>query len=70
MLPVFAAIAPDDCDIVINEEHSEFRWVAFSEAVALVTNGNQRVMLRRVFSEFLEAGTDLWNEIDLSSAAQ
>ena len=37
VIPVFLAFAPEDCDVALNpEEHSEFRWVPFNEAMDIL----------------------------------
>lgn len=52
MLPVFVAYVSDDADVVLNEEHSEFRWVSFDEGQTMVPFAGQRNVLRHVEQEF------------------
>ncbi|MHC2419929.1 hypothetical protein ACVMB2_003839 [Sinorhizobium meliloti] len=40
--------------MIINHEHSEFRWGSFGEALTVVPFAGQRHVLRRVKAEFVE----------------
>lgn len=40
--------------VIINHEHSEFRWGSFEEALTMVPCAEQRHVLRRVKVEFVE----------------
>jgi dihydroneopterin triphosphate diphosphatase len=35
-VPVFAAIVSEDAEVTLSEEHSEFRWVSFDEAIKIL----------------------------------
>lgn len=52
ILPVFVAIVREDSQVVINHEHSAFRWVSFDQAFEMVSFAGQRNMLRHVQTEF------------------
>lgn len=52
--PVFVAFIDAAAKVVLNHEHSEFRWVSFDEAVDMVAFGGQRRVLRWVEQEFIE----------------
>ncbi|TNC68018.1 NUDIX hydrolase [Rubellimicrobium roseum] len=52
LLPVFVAIVAPDGPVVLNHEHSEFRWLGFEDAAALVPFSGQRRVLRHVEREF------------------
>lgn len=54
MSPVFVGFVDPDAVVVINEEHSEFRWVSFDEAIVMVPFAGQRRVLRHVEAEFVE----------------
>ncbi|MEQ8862757.1 MAG: NUDIX domain-containing protein [Thalassobaculum sp.] len=53
MLPVFVCIA-HVADVVLNHEHSEFRWVDFDGALAMVPFAGQRHVLRHIRTEFVD----------------
>lgn len=53
MLPVFVGFVDADASVVINEEHSEFRWVSFGDAATMVPFAGQRNVLRHVELEFV-----------------
>lgn len=53
MLPVFVGIVDPESGVVLNEEHSAFRWVSFADALTMVPFSGQRHMLRHVEAEFV-----------------
>lgn len=53
MAPVFVAIIDRDQKVSLNHEHSEYRWVAFNEAIEMVAFGGQRRILRWIEDEFI-----------------
>jgi dihydroneopterin triphosphate diphosphatase len=53
MLPVFVGFVDTDAAVVINHEHSEFRWVSFEAALAMVPFAGQRHVLKHVEAEFV-----------------
>tara|TARA_E500000318_G_scaffold55810_2_gene51860 strand:- start:12 stop:377 length:366 start_codon:yes stop_codon:yes gene_type:complete len=54
LAPVFIAFIDPAHRVVLNHEHSEYRWVGFDEAVEMVAFGGQRRVLRWVEDEFVE----------------
>lgn len=52
--PVFVAFIDNTAEVLLNHEHSEFRWVSFEEAAELVAFGGQRRVLRWIEDEFIE----------------
>lgn len=54
LLPVFVGFVDAEARVVINHEHSDFRWVTFDEALAMVPFAGQRYVLRHVWAEFVE----------------
>lgn len=54
LLPVFVGFVGVDATVVINHEHSDFRWVSFDEALGMVPFAGQRHVLRHVRAEFAE----------------
>ncbi|ARM92526.1 NUDIX hydrolase domain-containing protein (plasmid) [Rhizobium sp. CIAT894] len=53
MLPVFVGVVNAEQAVVLNDEHSEFQWVSFAEAVEMVPFAGQRHVLRHVEAEFV-----------------
>lgn len=54
MAPVFVAFIHCDAEVILNEEHSEYRWVSFVEAIDMVAFGEQRKVLRWIEEEFIQ----------------
>jgi dATP pyrophosphohydrolase len=54
LAPVFVAIIDGVAEVVLNHEHSEYRWVSFDEAIDLVAFGGQRRVLRWIREEFVQ----------------
>jgi dihydroneopterin triphosphate diphosphatase len=44
--PVFVGFVEDNQEVILNDEHSDFKWLSFSEAIAAVTlPGNDEVLM-------------------------
>jgi len=65
--PVFVAFVDEDAEVVLNEEHSEYRWVSFEEAIEMVSFGGQRRVLRWIEDEFVRRVPAEYLRIELSS---
>ena len=65
MVPIFG-IEVENSEVQLSEEHSEYKWVSFEEAVALLTWKGQKEGLRTVHDEIM-SGDDRtkWSEIKL-----
>ena len=50
--PVFVGYVSEPAEVVLNFEHSAFRWVPFDEAVEMVPYGGQRRALRQIEAEY------------------
>jgi len=63
MVPIFG-IEVENSDVRLSEEHSEYKWVSFDEALALLTWKGQKEGLRTVHDE-ITSGDDRtkWSEI-------
>ncbi|MFN3663204.1 NUDIX hydrolase [Yoonia sp.] len=53
ILPVFVATIDPVSLVQLNSEHSEYRWVSFTDADRMVPFAGQRKVLRHVETEFL-----------------
>ncbi|WP_139812127.1 NUDIX hydrolase, partial [Ensifer aridi] len=54
LLPVFVGFVESQAAVVINHEHSEYRWMSFEEALTMVPFAGQRHVLRHVKGEFVD----------------
>ncbi|MEM9105270.1 MAG: NUDIX domain-containing protein [Pseudomonadota bacterium] len=54
MAPVFVAFVDPKAAVVLNHEHSAFRWFGLEEAVETVSFGGQRKALRWIEEEFVQ----------------
>lgn len=54
LAPVFVGYVDATAEVVLNEEHSEFCWTSFSNAVDMVPFAGQRHVLRHVEAEFVQ----------------
>ena len=52
VVPVFVGFVDAQAAVIINDEHSEFRWVSFEAALGMVPFAGQRHVLRHVEAEF------------------
>lgn len=53
ILPVFVGFVDSGADVVLNDEHSEYRWVSFDDARAMVPFAGQRHVLTHIEAEFV-----------------
>lgn len=65
MVPIFG-IEVENSEVQLSEEHSEYKWVSFEEALILLTWKGQKEGLRTVHDEIM-SGDDRtkWSEIKL-----
>lgn len=54
LLPVFVGYARPEDPVTLNDEHSEYRWVSFQQAIGMIPFSGQRKMLRDIRSEFVK----------------
>lgn len=54
LMPVFVAYVSEAAKVVLNEEHSEFRWASLKEAQAALPFPGQRRILAQVWEDFVE----------------
>lgn len=53
MAPVFVGFVEAEAQVVLNEEHSEFRWSSMASAMEMVPFPGQRHVLRHVEAEYV-----------------
>jgi dATP pyrophosphohydrolase len=54
MAPVFVGFVDTRAQVVLNEEHSEFRWTSLATAMDMVPFAGQRSVLKHVDAEFVQ----------------
>ena len=54
LVPVFVACINENDPVILNHEHSDFRWVPFVRAGDMVPFAGQRHVLRHVEEEFIK----------------
>jgi dATP pyrophosphohydrolase len=65
MVPVFG-IEVENSDVQLSDEHSEYKWVSFEEALTLLTWKGQKEGLRTVHDEIISNDNrSKWSEIKL-----
>ncbi len=65
MVPVFG-IEVENSDVQLSDEHSEYKWVSFEEALTLLTWKGQKEGLRIVHDEIIcNDNRTKWSEIKL-----
>ncbi len=65
MVPIFG-IEVEDSEVQLSEEHIEYKWVSFEEALTLLTWKGQKEGLRTVHDEITsDDGRTKWSEIKL-----
>ena len=62
--PVFVAYISDNAAVTLNEEHSDFGWFTFEEAILKVPFTGQRRILRHIQEEFVQRQPVDWLLID------
>ena len=66
LMPVFVGFLDTPQLVILNHEHSEYRWMTFAEADAVLPFAIQRAMLQHVFKQFIERQPSKWLLIDTS----
>ncbi len=60
LVPAFVAMVADDAAVGLNEEHRQFVWLDFDEAIARLPFGGQRELFAEVRREFVERTPSPW----------
>lgn len=67
MIPIFG-IEVEDEDVFLSEEHCDYQWVTFDEAIKLLTWKGQKEGLKAVRDEIVSNDNrSIWSEIKLRS---
>lgn len=54
LMPVFVAYVAETAQVVLNDEHSEFKWMSLAEAEAVLPFPGQRRILAQIWEDFVE----------------
>ena len=54
LIPVFVVMCPPEQEVVLNEEHTEYKWCSLEEALELAPFPNQHAVFKHVWSYFVE----------------
>lgn len=63
IVPAFVAFVDENQKIILNEEHTEYKWVTFSEAISIVTFNCQKKLLETVYEGFIIKQPSKWLKI-------
>jgi dATP pyrophosphohydrolase len=67
LVPVFVGFIDPMRVVVLDDEHSEYRWMTFSEAQAVVPAPGQRAMIEHVRQEFVARRPTEWLRIETTA---
>ncbi|PMJ88714.1 NUDIX domain-containing protein [Vibrio sp. 10N.261.55.A7] len=54
LIPVFAVYCEDNQEVILNDEHTEFRWCSIEEALELTPFPGQHGVYRHIWAQFVE----------------
>lgn len=54
LIPAFVGFCADDQQVILNHEHTEYKWCTLSEAQALVPFSNQKKLYDFVWQNFID----------------
>ncbi|MDK9736952.1 NUDIX domain-containing protein [Vibrio sp. D404a] len=54
LIPVFAVVCPPDQEVILNDEHTEYRWCTLEEAKQLAPFPNQHAVYDHVWQYFVD----------------
>lgn len=69
ILPLFVAFVASDSEVVLNKEHSAFRWVRTQQAMELLPFMNQKACLSHIIRYFVETPPPDYLKIDIADMA-
>lgn len=54
LIPVFVVLCPPEQAVVLNQEHTEYKWCTLGQALELAPFPNQHAVFKHVWSYFVE----------------
>ncbi|MUK66463.1 NUDIX hydrolase [Aliivibrio fischeri] len=70
LIPVFVVMCPPQQEVVLNEEHTEYKWCSLEEALELAPFPNQHAVFKHVWSYFVEKPVNTFYRVDVSRTCQ
>ncbi|MUK49956.1 NUDIX hydrolase [Aliivibrio fischeri] len=70
LIPVFVVMCPPQQEVVLNEEHTEYKWCSLEEALELAPFPNQHAVFKHVWSYLVEKPVNALYRVDVSRACQ
>ncbi len=65
LIPVFVVMCPPEQEVVLNEEHTEYKWCSLKEALELAPFPNQHAVFKHVWSYFVEKPVNVLYRVDV-----
>ena len=65
LIPVFVVLCPPEQEVVLNEEHTEYKWCTLEEALELAPFPNQHAVFKHVWSYFVEKPVNALYRVDV-----
>ncbi|PSU36465.1 NUDIX hydrolase [Photobacterium lutimaris] len=65
IIPVFAVLCPPNQPVILNKEHSDYRWVGLDEAKTLVPFPGQRHVYDHVWAHFVENAPSVHMKVNM-----
>lgn len=66
IIPVFVVKCPPNQPVILNEEHTDFRWCSYEEAIALASFPNQKNLYAHVWKFFVEKEPTIFMAVQIS----
>lgn len=66
LIPVFVVLCPDNQAVILNEEHTEYRWCSLQEALELAPFPNQHAVFKHVWQYFVERQANPLYQVELN----
>ncbi|MUK39753.1 NUDIX domain-containing protein, partial [Aliivibrio fischeri] len=70
LIPVFVVMCPPQQEVVLNEEHTEYKWCNLEEALELAPFPNQHAVFKHVWSYFVEKSANALYRIDVRARSR
>lgn len=65
VVPAFVVFCPPEQEIILNSEHTEYRWCTLDEAKALVPYPNQKALYEHIWNYFVLQAPSVLMKVDI-----
>lgn len=65
LIPVFVVMCPPEQEVVLNEEHTEYKWCSLEDALELAPFPNQHAVFKHVWSYFVGKPVNALYRVDV-----